>query len=428
MKLTRGFKGRGQATRDPRLPPGQYDTGRQWPVLTAEVDAEARPADVDVHRRGAGRAADHVDVGRDPRAPAVDLRRRHPLRHHVVEVRHALRAACRSTRCSRRPARCRRPRHVLAFSPTGYTTNLPLADVTGGKAWVVWDGRRPAAPARPRRARRGSWCRTSTSGRAPSGWRGSACSTTTSPASGSATATTTAATPGSSSATRATDRGRRRGRRRRCVAIRDETPTAKTFRLALGVPTGHRAGQHYVVRLTAPDGYTASRSYSVASAPDGGSEIELTVERLEDGEVSTFLHDVVEVGDELEVRGPIGGCFVWDGTEPALLLGGGSGLVPLMAMLRLARATGRDRPRAPRRVGAVARRPVLRGRAARVRTPPSSTPARRRRRRPVPPGASPRPTSNPTCAPMPPSTCADRRRSPTRSATSCSTSGCTPNG
>jgi ferredoxin-NADP reductase len=123
--------------------------------------------------------------------------------------------------------------------------------------------------------------------------------------------------------------------------IRDETPTAKTFRLALGAPTGHRAGQHYVVRLTAPDGYTASRSYSVASAPDGTAEFELTVERLEAGEVSTFLHDVVDVGDELEVRGPIGGFFVWDGTEPALLVGGGSGVVPLMAMLRLARATGR---------------------------------------------------------------------------------------
>ena len=92
------------------------------------------------------------------------------------------------------------------------------------------------------------------------------------------------------------------------------------------------------MRLTAPDGYTASRSYSVASPPDGGDEIELTVERLDDGEVSTFLHDVVEVGDELEVRGPIGGCFVWDGDTPALLVGGGSGVVPLMAMLRLARA------------------------------------------------------------------------------------------
>jgi len=124
------------------------------------------------------------------------------------------------------------------------------------------------------------------------------------------------------------------------LAIRDETPTAKTFRLRVDAPTGHRAGQHYVVRLTAPDGYTASRSYSVASAPDGSPEFELTVERFDDGEVSTFLHDVVEVGDELEVRGPIGGYFVWDGREPALLIGGGSGVVPLMAMLRLARAIG----------------------------------------------------------------------------------------
>jgi ferredoxin-NADP reductase len=124
------------------------------------------------------------------------------------------------------------------------------------------------------------------------------------------------------------------------VAIRDETPSAKTFRLSLDRPTGHRAGQHYVVRLTAPDGYTASRSYSVASPPDGGHEFDITVERFADGEVSGFLHDVAETGDELEVRGPIGGYFVWDADSPALLIGGGSGLVPLMSMLRLARARG----------------------------------------------------------------------------------------
>jgi ferredoxin-NADP reductase len=127
----------------------------------------------------------------------------------------------------------------------------------------------------------------------------------------------------------------------RVVAVRPETARAKTFRLALAGPSRHRAGQHYIVRLTAPDGYTASRSYSVASAPDGSSEFELTVERLDDGEVSTFLHDVVVPGDELEVRGPIGGWFVWDAETPALLVGGGSGVVPLMAMLRLARATQR---------------------------------------------------------------------------------------
>ncbi len=129
----------------------------------------------------------------------------------------------------------------------------------------------------------------------------------------------------------------------RVVSIRDETPRTKTFRFALDQPARHRAGQHYVVRLTAPDGYTASRSYSIASPPDENSnEFELTVERLEHGEVSTFLHDGVEVGDELEVRGPIGGWFVWEGDAPALLVGGGSGVVPLMAMLRFARKTDRS--------------------------------------------------------------------------------------
>ncbi len=127
----------------------------------------------------------------------------------------------------------------------------------------------------------------------------------------------------------------------RVVSLRDETPRARTFRLALPEPRAHVAGQHYVLRLTAPDGYTAARSYSVASAPDDTGEIELTVEKLDDGEVSGFLHDVVEPGDELEVRGPIGGFFAWPGEKPALLVGGGSGVVPLMAMLRHARRTGR---------------------------------------------------------------------------------------
>jgi ferredoxin-NADP reductase len=103
----------------------------------------------------------------------------------------------------------------------------------------------------------------------------------------------------------------------------------------------HLPGQHYVVRLTAEDGYTAQRSYSVASAPEDPL-VELFVERLDDGEVSTHLADVVEPGDELEVRGPIGGWFVWDGESPALLLAGGFGVVPYLAMLRHARALGRE--------------------------------------------------------------------------------------
>ena len=121
------------------------------------------------------------------------------------------------------------------------------------------------------------------------------------------------------------------------AAIEDETATAKTFRLRLDRPSTHLAGQHYILRLTAPDGYTASRSYSVASAPDGTELVDLTVERLPEGEVSTFLHDEAMVGDVLELRGPIGGWFVWNADSPALLVGGGSGVVPLMAMLRLAR-------------------------------------------------------------------------------------------
>jgi len=126
------------------------------------------------------------------------------------------------------------------------------------------------------------------------------------------------------------------------LGSKPETAHARTFRLSVPGRTPHLAGQHYVIRLTAPDGYTASRSYSIASAPDSSDEFEITVERLEEGEVSTFLHDVVEPGDELEVRGPIGKFFVWDGDSPALLVGGGSGVVPLMAMLRHARRLGRS--------------------------------------------------------------------------------------
>jgi ferredoxin-NADP reductase len=122
----------------------------------------------------------------------------------------------------------------------------------------------------------------------------------------------------------------------------DETARAKTFGLALAEPIPYMAGQHYVVRLTAPDGYTAQRSYSIASAPDDSGHIDITVERLDDGEVSSFLHDEVRIGDALEVRGPIGRWFVWRGDTSATLIGGGSGIVPLMAMLRLARREGRS--------------------------------------------------------------------------------------
>ena len=114
-----------------------------------------------------------------------------------------------------------------------------------------------------------------------------------------------------------------------------ETYRAKTFTLRLPEPRPFRAGQHYDVRLTAPDGYQAQRSYSVASAPDDCARIDLTVELIPDGEVSPYFHEVVEPGDALEVRGPIGGPFTWtpDLDGPLLLLAGGSGIVPLKSIL-----------------------------------------------------------------------------------------------
>ncbi len=126
----------------------------------------------------------------------------------------------------------------------------------------------------------------------------------------------------------------------RVVGVEHPVPDAVVLRLDVEGRVEHLAGQHYVVRLTAPDGYVAQRSYSLASPP-GAEPVELFVERLEEGEVSTFLADVVEVGDELAVRGPIGGWFVWEADTPALLVGGGSGVVPLVAMVRHARDLGR---------------------------------------------------------------------------------------
>ena len=154
-------------------------------------------------------------------------------------------------------------------------------------------------------------------------------------------------------------------------AIKPETAHVKSFRLELPEWTRHRAGQHYDIRLTAEDGYQAQRSYSIASEPERAGEIDLTIERIPDGEASTYLHDVLVPGDRIEVRGPIGGYFVWEATapasglariagrlvpagswpergatvhEPLLLIGGGSGVVPLMSMLRHRAAAGAKNP------------------------------------------------------------------------------------
>ena len=130
------------------------------------------------------------------------------------------------------------------------------------------------------------------------------------------------------------------------IGLHDETATARTIALAVRDWPGHIAGQHVDVRLTAADGYSAVRSYSIASAPSSDGRIELTVERLPSGEVSPYLTQQVMVGDDLELRGPIGGWFVWrrDQTEPIQLVAGGSGIVPLMAMVRSRASAGSSVP------------------------------------------------------------------------------------
>jgi ferredoxin-NADP reductase len=127
------------------------------------------------------------------------------------------------------------------------------------------------------------------------------------------------------------------------IEVIPETPRTKS--LILGVPgwEGHKAGQHMDVRLTAEDGYQAQRSYSIASAPEDG-RLEIVVERLDDGEVSPYLTDELRLGDRLELRGPIGGWFTWEAREggPLLLVAGGSGIAPLMAMIRHRATAGSD--------------------------------------------------------------------------------------
>ncbi|MBY6677578.1 MULTISPECIES: ferredoxin reductase [unclassified Rhodococcus (in: high G+C Gram-positive bacteria)] len=141
------------------------------------------------------------------------------------------------------------------------------------------------------------------------------------------------------------------------LEVRRETPTASTLVLDVDGWPGHLAGQHVDVKLTAEDGYSAQRSYSLASAPDGTSRIEIAVQNVSDGEVSPYLVGAVEVGDRFEIRGPVGRWFVWrpsapteTPSPPVLLVGGGSGIVPLRAMVRAQAAAGSSGGRVPFRV------------------------------------------------------------------------------
>ncbi|MFF0770274.1 ferredoxin reductase [Nonomuraea wenchangensis] len=162
-------------------------------------------------------------------------------------------------------------------------------------------------------------------------------------------------------------RGRLPWRAARLREVRVETATARTLVFEVPGWPGHLAGQHVDVRLTADDGYTAQRSYSLAAPPDG-ELVTLTVETVPDGEVSPYLTEVMEPGDQVEIRGPVGGWFVWRPADkaPVLLVGGGSGIVPLMAMIRERRRTG---SRAPFRLVYSLRDPESRYYAEELRRP-----------------------------------------------------------
>src|SRR5215468_9324038 len=168
------------------------------------------------------------------------------------------------------------------------------------------------------------------------------------PASGSCAGTTGTAIRGVSSDTRMTETiaATARWQSSAIVEVVTRTPAIKSFFLRLSETFDYTAGQHVDVRLTAPNGYTAMRSYSIASAPSDSEVIELAIERLADGEVSPFFHDIAQVGDTIEIRGPLGGHFLWPGPsdKPVLLIGAGSGVVPLMAMIRYRKASGEPVP------------------------------------------------------------------------------------
>ena len=227
---------------------------------------------------------------------------------------------------------------MLAFCDGGYTTNLPLEDLTGGKAWIAYeyDGE-PLEPEHGGPARllvphlyfwkSAKWVR----GLELHDRRRARLL-------GGATATTTTATHGKSSATGATERGGARGwRGGRTVVRADRRDPARADDRARRARTGRATAPASTSTCASPPRTATRRSarYSIASAP-GGPALALTVERIDDGEVSPYLADELPPGDELELRGPIGGYFIWEADDggPLLLIAGGSGLVPLMAMLR----------------------------------------------------------------------------------------------
>ena len=340
--ISRGFLGRRPQADAARVPPGQYLT-RDFPVLSAGPTPHTPLDEWTFLISGAVDRAGVVDLGGAARPARRDADGRHPLRDQVVEARHARGRACRSTRCSRtwRPKPSTSPRGATAAT----RTNLPLEDVTDGKAWIAYEY--DGAPLEPEHGgparllvphlyfwKSAKWVRgLDADARRRAGVLGDA------------TATTTTATRGESSAIRATDDGCRKPREcggsRAVLEVIEETPHAKT--IVLDVPGLAGARRRSARRRTADRrGRVSDRALLLDRRRRPSSRtVELTVERIDDGEVSPYLTEELRAGDELELRGPIGGYFNWRDEDggPLLLIAGGSGLVPLMAMLRHRAAT-----------------------------------------------------------------------------------------
>ena len=333
--VSRGFRGRRAADVNPaRVPPGQYVT-RDFPVLSAGPTPHT-----------ALELWDFSIVGEldEPRGWTWEEFRALPSEEitrdiHCVTKWSKLDTVWRGVSVDTLLEGIETSaEYVTAYSDGGYTTNLPLEDVTGGKAWVVfaYEGQ-PLAPEHGGPARMlvphhyfwksAKWV---TGPPAPIDRRARLLGDKRLPQLRRPMARTALL-------------GRLTWQLAELVDVVAETPRVKTIVFDVPGWPGHRAGQHVDVRLTAEDGYQAERSYSIASAADG-TRVALTVQRLDDGEVSPYLTDELRPGDKIELRGPIGGYFVWEPSEggPLMLVAGGSGIVPLMAMIRTRAAADDD--------------------------------------------------------------------------------------
>ena len=336
--VTRGFTGRGSGDQSDRIPPGQHLV-EDFPVLSAGPTPRVEPSDWKFTVKIGPKPVKTWNWGEFHTLPKTQVTKD----IHCVTSWSKLDTVWEGVLIEDilADAELDRPTDfVLAHCYDNYSTNVPLTDLLSGKAMVAlsYAGKRVFS------------CRAFTSGNPPNG--GVRCNSrrVTRAAFGSCTAITSTAIRGANNDTPMTENEAQVRSWQSCVIddIIQQTPSIKSFFLRLSKPFAHTAGQHVDIRLTAPDGYSAMRSYSIASSAVSTPIVEIAIERMPDAEVSPFFHDIAAIGDEIEVRGPLGGHFLWPepAIDPVLLIGGGSGLVPLMAMIRQRRAMAQAVPTA----------------------------------------------------------------------------------